>query len=76
MCKGGNLFLQRIILFMESIYKILLTVRIVLELKVAEIAISLSINQYTIKDIKLYVREITAYFANFFKVSDLADITV
>ena len=47
-----------------------------MELKEAEIVISLSLNQQTasIKDIKIYVREVTANVANFSKGSDLWQI--
>ena len=47
-----------------------------LELKVADIAISLSLHQHTasILDIKIYQREVTAKFANFFKGSDFWQI--
>ena len=47
-----------------------------LEQKVADIAISLSLHQQTasIKDIKIYVRELTAKFTNFSKGSDFWQI--
>ena len=56
---------------MESICNIFLA-----EQKVADIAISLSLHQQTasIKDIKIYVRELTAKFTSFSKGSDFWQI--